>query len=244
MVSKEKGVMQAAALRAASAVCRMTAPEMAVDSVVGGGGDGGGGGGGGGGSLAAAVGVSPASPPDHLVWRPGQRAKFDNSVIFSYPTVNQWTPLPLARAMFVGAIGPANAQFFPGMEEDFIDAVKDHVLTGMTLTCGAVSPAEVAEQLCYKRTQTPNIKVLPMIAKWVQNLVIECSVAEVIVTPPGTEVQHDGGGSGGAGASEAPSRKRGRTTAAIDVDEGDEEAPIVAVLSTTTLVRRLAEVTS
>ena len=224
MVSKEKGVMQAAALRAASAVRRMTAPGVAVDSVVGGGGDGGGGGGGG--ALAAAVGVSPASPPDHLVWRPGQRAKFDNAVIFSHPTVNQWTPVQLARAVFVGAIGPANAQFFPRMEEAFIDAAKDHVLTGMTLTCGAVSPAEVAEQLCYKRTQTPNINVLPMIAKWVQNLVIECSVAEVVVTPPGTEVQPDGGGSGGAAASEAPSRKIGRTTAAIDVDEGDEEAPM------------------
>jgi len=72
MVSNEKGVMQAAALRAASAVRRMTAPGVAVDSVLGGGGDGGGGGGGGGGALAAAVGVSPASPPDHLVWRPGQ----------------------------------------------------------------------------------------------------------------------------------------------------------------------------
>jgi len=132
----------------------------------------------------------------------------------------------LSRAVFVGAIGPANAQFFPGMEEAFIVEAKDHVLTGMTLTCGAVSPPEAAEQLCYKRTQTPNINVLPMIAKWVQNLVIECSVAEVVVTPPGPEVQSDGGGSGGAAASEAPSRKIGRTTAAIDVDEGDEEAPM------------------
>jgi len=227
MVSKEKEFMQAAALRAASAVRRMTAPGVAVNSVVGGGGDGGGGGGGGGGgALAAAVCVSPASPLDHVVWRPDQRAKFDNAVIFSHPTVNQWTPVQLARAVFVGAIVTANAQIFPGMEEAFVDAAKDHVRTGMTLTCGVVSPAEVSEQLCYKRTQTPNINVLPMISKSVQNLVIECSVAEVVVTPPGTEVQPDGGGSGGAAASAAPSRKRGRTTAAIDVDEGDEKAPM------------------
>ena len=219
--------MQAAALRAASAVRRITAPGVAVDSVVGGGGDDGGGGGGGG-ALAAAAGVRAASSPDHLVWRPGQRAKVDNAVIFSHPTVSQWTSVQLARAVLVGAVGPANAQFFPGREEALIDAAKDNVLTGMTLTCGAVSPAEAAEQLCYKRTQTPNINVLPMIAKWVQNLVIDCSVAQVVVTPPGTEVQPDGGGSGWAGASEPPSRKRGRTTAAIDVDKGvdDEEAPM------------------
>jgi len=228
MVSKEKGVMQAAALRAASAVRRIMAPGVAVDSVVGGGGDDGGGGGGGG-AVAAAAGVRAASSPDHLVWRPGQGAKFDNAVIFLHPTVNQWTSVQLARAVFVGAVGPANAQFFPVMEEALIDAAKDNVLTGMTLTCGAVSPAEVAELLCYKRTQTPNINVLPMIAKWVQNLVIDCSVAQVVVTPPGTEVQPDGGGSKWAGASEAPSRKRGRTTAAIDVGKGvdDEEAPML-----------------
>jgi len=227
MVSKEKEVMQTAALVAESAVRRMTAPGVAVNSVVGGVGDGGCGGGyGDGGTLAAAVGVRPASPLDYLVWRSDQRAKFDNAGIFSHPTVNQWTPVQLARAVFVRAIGPTNAQFFPGMEEALVYAAKDHVPTGMTLTCGVVSPVEVSEQLCYKLTQTPNINVLLIIAKSVQNLVIECSVAEVVVTPPGTEMQPDGGGSGDAAASEAPSRKRGRTTAAIDVDEGDEEAPM------------------
>ena len=185
MVSQQEGDMRAAALRAAAAVRQMTADRSAATVRHTGGGGGGGpaaaapAGGGSGLSLAG-----PPPTPDHLVWRAGQRALYDKAVIFSDSIVNLWSPVDLAKAVFEGAIGSANAQHFPGMEAAFVEAAKDHVLTGMTLTCGAVSPADVAEQLCYKRTQSPNVNVLPMIAKWVHNLVVECAVATSVVTPP------------------------------------------------------------
>ena len=116
------------------------------------------------------------------MWRDGKSALYDNAVVFTDSGVNIWSPVDLAQAVFEGVIGSANAQHFPGMEAAFVEAAKDHVLTGMTLTCGAVFPADVAEQLCYKRTQSPNVNVLSMIAKWVQNLVAECAVAAFVVT--------------------------------------------------------------
>jgi len=169
------------------------------------------------------------------VWRAGQRALYDTAVIFSDSVVNLWSPVDLAKAVFEGAIGSANAKHFPGMEGAFVQAAKDHVLTGMTLTCGAVSPADVAEQLCYKRTDSPNINVLPMIAKWVHNLVVECAVATSVVTPP--VVSGGGGGGGGAGdggragagADHVPSRKRRRYVGS-DVEEvldGDDADVLV-----------------
>jgi len=223
MVSQQEGDMRAAALRAAAAVRQMTADRSAATVRHTGGGGGGGpaaaapAGGGSGLSLAG-----PPPTPDHLVWRAGQRALYDKAVIFSDSIVNLWSPVDLAKAVFEGAIGSANAQHFPGMEAAFVEAAKDHVLTGMTLTCGAVSPADVAEQLCYKRTQSPNVNVLPMIAKGVHNLVVECAVATSVVTPPVVNGGGRGGGGGaggggagdglraGAGADGAPSRKRRR----------------------------------
>jgi len=227
MVSQQEGDMRAAALRAAAAVRQMTADRSAATVRHTGGGGGGGpaaaapAGGGSGLSLAG-----PPPTPDHLVWRAGQRALYDKAVIFSDSIVNLWSPVDLAKAVFEGAIGSANAQHFPGMEAAFVEAAKDHVLTGMTLTCGAVFPADVAEQLCYKRTQSPNVNVLPMIAKWIHNLVVECAVATSVVTPP---VVNGGGGErgagagalgdrGSAGAGTAPSRKRWRHPGS-DVEE-------------------------
>jgi len=230
MVSQQEGDMRAAALRAAAAVRQMTDRSAATVRHI----DGGGGGGpaaaapaGGGKGLSLAV--TPPTP-DHLVWRAGQRALYDKAVIFSDSIVNLWSPVDLAKAVFLGAIGSASAQHFPGMEAAFVEAAKDHVLTGMTLKCGAVSPADVAEQLCYKRTQSANVNVLSMIAKWVHNLVVERAVATSVVTPPVVNGGGRGGGEGagdggagdglraGAGADGAPSRKRRRHVGS-DVEE-------------------------
>ena len=141
--------------------------------------------------------------------------------------------MDLSKTVFDSAIGSANAQHFPGMEAAFVEAAKDHVLTGMTLTCGAVFPADVAEQLCYKRTQSPNVSVSPMIAKWIHNLVVDCAVATSVVTPPvvnGREGECGAGAGasgdrGSAGAGLAPSRKSWRH-AGSDVEEvldGDDD---------------------
>jgi len=231
MVSQQEGDRRAAALRAAAAVRQMTADRSAATvrhaGVGGGGGPAAAAPAGGGSGLSLSV---PPPTPDHLVWRAGQRALYHKAVIFSDSIVNLWSTVDLAKAVFEGAIGSANAQHFPGMEAAFVEAAKDHVLTGMTLTCGAVSPAEVAEQLCYKRTQSPNVNVLPMIAKWVHNLVVERAVAASVVTPPvvngggrGGGGSAAGGGAGGdlragAGADGAPSRKRRRNVGS-DVEE-------------------------
>jgi len=226
MVSQQEGDMRAAALRAAAAVRQMTADRSAA-TVRHTGRDGGGSGL----SLAA-----PPPTPDHLVWRAGQRAFYEKAVMFSDSIVNLWSPVDLENAVFVGAIGSANAQHFPGMEAAFLEAAKDHVLTGMTLTCGAVSFADVAEQPFYKRTQSPNVNVLAMMAKWVHNLVVERAVATSVVTPPVVNGRRRGGGGNaggkgegdglrsGAGADGASSRKRRRHVGS-DVeevlDEGD-----------------------
>jgi len=175
------------------------------------------------------------------LWRAGQRALYDKAVIFSDSIVNLWSPVDLAKAVFEGAIGSANAQHFPGMEAAFVEAAKDHVLTGMTLTCGTVSPADVAEQLCYKRTQSPNVNVLPMIAKWVHNLVVECAVATSVVTPPVVTGGGRGGGAGaggggagdgltaGAGADGTPSRKRRRHVGSEVEEVLDEDDAAVSL---------------
>ena len=51
------------------------------------------------------------------------------------------------------------------MEEEMVGAAEDNLLLGLSVTCGAVSPAEVVEQLVSRRVTHSNKNLLQRTAR-------------------------------------------------------------------------------
>jgi len=65
-----------------------------------------------------------------------------------------------------GSLGGAMASKLPEVKADFIDGARNNMLLGVMLTCGVVTPARFAEQLCSSRLQKPHTNLLMMLAVW------------------------------------------------------------------------------
>jgi len=164
------GLMHANAMRAADGVSRLIATGAgSTDGVRVGA------------AAAARAGVRedapavPATPidsatPFHLRWKAGERGKYEGVVTFECPAISALSPEELARKVFRGALG-VQAAVFPAMEQDFIQAATDNFLIGMNITCGVVSPADVAEQLVSRRTMFSNSNLLSLIGCWVKKYI-------------------------------------------------------------------------
>jgi len=105
--------------------------------------------------------------PFHLTWKEGARAQFDTAIVFESAAVSRLRARQLAQTVFKGALAE-HAGAFQAMEEEMVGAAEDNLLLRLSVTCGAVSPAEVAEQLVWRRVAHSNKNLLQLIARWVK----------------------------------------------------------------------------
>jgi len=117
------------------------------------------------------------------------------------------------------------------MEEEFIQAATENFLIGMNITCGVVSPADVAEQLVSRRTTVSNTNLLSLISCWVKKY-IDSNVAasQVLGVSLGGDLTWDnelataaGAGAGRRGSTR--SRQDGADGGDVDVEEDEEDGP-------------------
>jgi len=184
---------------------------------------------------AVAAPVSPETP-FHLRWKTGERCKYEGVSTFECPAISLLSLEQLARKVFRGALREQAAVFL-AMEQDFIDAAIDNFLIGMNITCGVVSPADVAEQLVSRRTMHSNTNLLSLFACWVKKY-IDSNVAAFQVLGVSlrgdakwdNELANVAGGSGRRGREGGRVRgspRSGQRTAGggDDEDDDDEEGP-------------------
>jgi len=220
-------LMQSNALRAANSVSHLTAtgpwstgPVAVVAAARARAADAGG--------PAAAVAVVAA--PLHLTWKTGKREKFSAVSVFDCPAVSRMTSTQLASAAFKGAL-KAHAINFPTMEVVFIGGAEDHLLIGLSITCGGVSPTDVAEQLASRRVDRSNANLMQLVASWCQKFVTENMVAAAVLGHAGGDggvvVESDGNAEARddtAGVADTSnSRGRGHCGGAVSDDEEGEE---------------------
>jgi len=180
------------------------------------------------GGLAAAVALLEA--PFHLTWKKGEREKFSAVSVFDCSAVSRMTSTQLASAASKGAL-KSHAVNFPTMEAEFIRGAEDHLLIGLSITCGGVSPANVAEQLVSCRVDRSNANLMQLVASWCQKFVTESMVAAAVLGHAGVDDGADGESDGDAEARDDTagavdpynSRGRGHCGGAISGDEDGEE---------------------
>jgi len=106
----------------------------------------------------------PASP---FIWPAGERQRFDESLgAFEMPSLSAMTSEELGADAHRGSLGEGMASKLPEVKADFIDGARSNMLLGVMLTCGVVTPARFAEQLCPSRLQKPHTNLLMMLAVW------------------------------------------------------------------------------
>jgi len=181
--------------------------------------------------------VAAAAAPFHLSWKVGERTKYDKAVVFECPAIRGLTAEQLARKVFRGALRE-QAAAFPHIEQQFVDAANDNFLIGMNITCGVVSPADVAEQLMSGHLTVSNTNLLSLVSVWVKKYVDEnVAASQVLGVSLGSESTWDAGLAGSTsrrreqpegGTGHSPPRDRGGTRLASvndvdDEEDGDEE---------------------
>ena len=102
--------------------------------------------------------------PFHLTWKEGARAQFYTALVFESAAMSRLTARQVAQTVFKGALAE-HAGAFQAMEEEMVGAAEDNLVLGLSVTCGAVSPAEVAEQLVSRRVTHSNKNLLQLIAR-------------------------------------------------------------------------------
>jgi len=118
--------------------------------------------------------------PFHLTWKEGARAQFDTAIVFESAAVSRLTARQLAQTVFKGALAEHTGAF-QAMEEEMVGAAEDNLLLGLSVTCGAASPAEVTEQLVSRRVTHSNKNLLQLIARWVKKWISEHAVATAVL---------------------------------------------------------------
>jgi len=177
------------------------------------------------GGPAAAVAV--VAIPLHLTSKTGEREKFSAVSVFDCPAVSRMTSTQLASAAVKGAL-KSHAVNFPSREGEFIGGAEDHLLTGSSITCGGVSPADVAEQLVSRRVDRSKSNLMRLVASWCQKLVTENIVAAAALGHTGVNEGADGEADGDADARNEtagaadPSHSRGCGHCGISVSDDEE----------------------
>jgi len=179
---------------------------------------------------AGSGGGGPALPvvPLHLIWKEGARAQFDTAVVFESAAVSRLTARQLAQTVFKGALAE-HAEAFQSMEEEMIGAAQDNLLLGLSVTCGAVSPAEVEEQLVSRRVTHSNKNLLQRIARLVKKWIGEHAVATAVLATSnlgGEDVWDDALAAAGAAAVRPLQGDDDEEEEEEDDEEDDEEEGI------------------
>ena len=159
-----------------------------------------------------------ASP---FAWPPGERQRFEESLgAFEQPSLSVMTSEELAVAAHKGSLGDTMASKLPEVKADFIDGARNNMLLGVMLTCGVVTPARFAEQLCSSRLQKPHTNLLMMLAVWMVKIHKEAELSAPKEGRPRKRSRSGDivGGSGcvsGSGGDDSPDGE-----GPFDVDEG------------------------
>eukprot|EP00168_Porphyra_purpurea_P017061 TRINITY_DN5745_c0_g1_i1.p2 TRINITY_DN5745_c0_g1~~TRINITY_DN5745_c0_g1_i1.p2 ORF type:complete len:351 (+),score=27.42 TRINITY_DN5745_c0_g1_i1:1623-2675(+) len=168
--------------------------------------------------VALAPPVVHPSAPSHLLWKRGEREKFDRAFVFECPAVSRLSAELLARKVFRGALLDQAAALAHN-EQEFIESSNDNFLIGMSITCGVVSSADVADQLMSQRTTVSNTNFLSPVAVWVKRYIEDnVSASHVLGVSLGGEspwkVEGTGSsrGSSGSGIGSTPPGPGGRGT--------------------------------
>jgi len=111
----------------------------------------------------------------------------------------------------------------PELKADCIDGSQNIMLLGVMLTCGVVSPARFAEQLCSSRSKKPHSNLLRMLANWMVKIRSEAVEAWAVAAQEAGRLgksRRPGGGPSGLGS--AGGDRDGSTDDSAEGD-GDEE---------------------
>eukprot|EP00168_Porphyra_purpurea_P012843 TRINITY_DN3441_c0_g2_i1.p3 TRINITY_DN3441_c0_g2~~TRINITY_DN3441_c0_g2_i1.p3 ORF type:complete len:162 (+),score=12.46 TRINITY_DN3441_c0_g2_i1:1869-2354(+) len=135
------------------------------------------------------------------------------------------TSAELATAAHKGSLGEVMASKLPELEADFVDGACNNMLLGVMPTCGVVTPARFAEQLCSSRNKKPQSNLLMLLANWMAKIhsdaIAVASSAAEKSGRPGKHRRFDDGQSG-------PDIKgRSRDGSMSDSGEGGGERGVV-----------------
>ena len=112
--------------------------------------------------------VATAKSP--FTWPEGARETFDRQIEpFELPSLSVMDAEQLAVAAHVGAFKDM-ATHTPDLKTDFVNGARANMLIGVMITCGVVTPARFAEQMCSTRTTKPNTNILMMLATWLSKV--------------------------------------------------------------------------
>jgi len=121
---------------------------------------------------------SSETPTSPFAWPPGEHLRCEESLgAFERPSLSVMTSEELAAAAHEGSLGETMASKLPEVKADFIDGARNNMLLGVMLTCGVVTPARFAEQMCSSRLQKPHTNLLMMLAVWMVKIHKEAVVS-------------------------------------------------------------------
>jgi len=87
--------------------------------------------------------------------------------------VSQLSARELARVALEQGVGSGPQVLHPELESQLISAAEGNFLFSTSITCGAVSAAELSERLCSTRVNVDNSILLVMLAQWMKSFVRE-----------------------------------------------------------------------
>jgi len=108
-----------------------------------------------------------ASRESAFDWPPGERRKYESAfVFFEMPELSSMIAEELTSSEHPGSLGEAMASKIPELKADLIAGARNNMLLVVLLTCGVVSPARFADQLCSTRTKKQHSDFLIMLESW------------------------------------------------------------------------------
>jgi len=116
--------------------------------------------------------VAAAGAPLHLWWRVGDRAKYHKAFVCECPAIGGLMAEQLARKVFRGALRE-QAAAFSHIAQQSVEGANEHFPIGINITCGVVSPADVAEKLILRHVTVSNGNLLSLVSVWVTKYVHE-----------------------------------------------------------------------
>jgi len=93
--------------------------------------------------------------------------------VFESAYVSQLSARERALVALGQGVGSGPQVLHPGLESQLSSAAEGNFLIGTSITCGAVSAAELSERMCSKRVNVDNSIILVMLAQWMKSLVRE-----------------------------------------------------------------------
>jgi len=109
---------------------------------------------------------------------------------------------------------------------DFIDGAQNNMRLGDMLSCGAVSPARFAKQLCSSRSKKPHSNLLLVLANWMVKIRSKAVAAGAVAAQEAGRLGKGRRSGGGSSKPESAGGDRDGTTDDSAEGDGDEEGAL------------------